>query len=192
MISRCLHLAASTWCETWFWHVSKGLELSFHSENQEVSVMSIRAVHRGVRPPWWGCSGEEAKGLILQNQRLRAATSQPGHRGGKERGGCTVCLTLPQTPPCPEPREVMPRTQPVSWGGLQDAGDRAKAVAQVNQPHLPCTSWSLRRVTQWGCGPCPKGSFALQPRIWSTRCLWAPDSSLVKNKRAGEEVVKRW
>ena len=28
-------------------HVSRGLELSFHSENQEVSVMSIRGCSQG-------------------------------------------------------------------------------------------------------------------------------------------------
>lgn len=86
----------------------------------------------------------------------------------------------------------MPRTQPVSWGGLQDAGDRAKAVAQgqSNTPSTLAPPGLQKGDHSEDVALAQKGLFALQPRIWVTRCLWAPDSSLVKNKRAGEEVVK--
>ena len=97
--------------------------------------------------------------------------------------------------PRTEPKRVMAQSQPVSWGGLPDAGDRAKAVAQCQSRHhiCPCTPW-VAEVTKGDHSEdvalAQKGPFALQPRIWVTHCRRVPDSSLVKNKRAGEEVVK--
>ena len=75
--------------------------------------------------------------------------------------------------PRTEPKRVMPRTQAVSWGGLQDAGVRAKAVGQGQSN---TTSALAPPALQKGdhsevVALAQKGPFALQPRIWVTRCL---------------------
>lgn len=67
----------------------------------------------------------------------------------------------------------MPRTQAVSWGGLRDAGVRAKAVGQGQ---CNTTSALAPPALQKGdhsevVALAQKGPFALQPRIWVTRCL---------------------
>ena len=84
------------------------------------------------------------------------------------------CLlgSAPNTPRT-EPRRVMPRTQPVSWSGLQDAGDRAKAVAQgqSNTPSALAPPELQKCDHSEDVALAKKGLFALQPRIWVTRCL---------------------
>lgn len=184
-------LAASTWCETWFWSMSARIRAQLPQWEQEVSVMSMRLFtgevrlasmvrllwRRGQRPHSSEPKVEKRRPVSLDIEEVR-------------RGGCTVAWLCPKHLAWTKESDAPHSASELGWSA-RCRGTGPRLWPKVNPTlHLPLHLLGCRGWPQWGCGPCPERALCLATQNLGLRCLWAPDSSLVKNKRAGEEVVK--